>query len=94
MHVRKTLPALCSPLLQSYAMNSNFANADLTSAVVNGVDFSGANLKGEGTAMFHSHVTQDLMSALKPVMCRMCLPSHKVCSFCIQVLPCMFKVSW
>eukprot|EP00983_Pelagomonas_calceolata_P037961 1136619-Pelagomonas_calceolata.AAC.2 len=31
----------------AFAMNADFSNADMTSAVVNGVDFSGANLRGE-----------------------------------------------
>lgn len=39
------LHALAWLLLQAYAVNSNFENADLTNAVVDRVVFDGANLK-------------------------------------------------
>jgi len=43
------LTLVAHAVLQSFAMKADFSNADMTAAVLNGVDFTGANLKGESS---------------------------------------------
>jgi hypothetical protein len=45
VHARHATPSRLSPLrLQAYAVNANFKGADMTNAVVDRVDFDGADL--------------------------------------------------